>query len=314
MDQAGQSYPFWKGGVFCVRLNHEPSDRQTQPIAVGIDPGSKKEALVVKSRAHTYLNVQADAVTWVKPGPALSQDALPLTTVPSGAWGLASIHQSPLAVETAPLSLARPSFPAHRLHDRRYQGGHEGPAPLGWQFLSLRSGQAVVLSRGGQTRSVKLRLGWETKQLRDTFGLKKTKAKLAETFRAHCVDAWVLAWAVVGGHSTPEQTRLFCLTPLQWHRRQLHRLQPEKAGKRKPYGGTRSLGFTRGTLVRHPKYGLAFVGGTLDGRVSLHHQLTGKRLCQNAKPTECRVRTVLKWRSRLLPVPKEDGSPPRKIL
>ncbi len=58
--------PFWKGGVWCVRLNQESSERERQPIAVGIDPGSKKEALVVKSAAHTYLNVQADAVTWVK--------------------------------------------------------------------------------------------------------------------------------------------------------------------------------------------------------------------------------------------------------
>ena len=58
--------PFWKKGVFCVRLNVEPSDQEAQPIAVGIDPGSKKEGWSVKSAAHTYLNIQADAVTWVK--------------------------------------------------------------------------------------------------------------------------------------------------------------------------------------------------------------------------------------------------------
>jgi len=62
----GKATPFWKGGVWCVRLNQEPSARATQPIAVGIDPGSKKEALAVKATAHTYLNIQADAVTWVK--------------------------------------------------------------------------------------------------------------------------------------------------------------------------------------------------------------------------------------------------------
>jgi len=33
---------FWKGGLFCVRLNIEPSAREHQRIAVGIDPGSKK--------------------------------------------------------------------------------------------------------------------------------------------------------------------------------------------------------------------------------------------------------------------------------
>ena len=55
--------PFWKNGVFCVRLNVEPSDTYFQEIAVGVDPGSKKEAFTVKSTAHTYLNVQADAKT-----------------------------------------------------------------------------------------------------------------------------------------------------------------------------------------------------------------------------------------------------------
>jgi RRXRR protein len=44
---------FWKGGLFCVRLNIEPSAREHQRVAVGMDPGSKKEALVVASAAHT---------------------------------------------------------------------------------------------------------------------------------------------------------------------------------------------------------------------------------------------------------------------
>jgi len=61
----GKATPFWKKGIFCVRLTFEPKTFVTQPIAVGIDPGSKKEAFTVKSASHTYLNIQADAVTWV---------------------------------------------------------------------------------------------------------------------------------------------------------------------------------------------------------------------------------------------------------
>src|SRR5215469_206873 len=41
--KTGKATPFWKGGVWCVRLNQEPSALKTQPIVVGIDPGSKKE-------------------------------------------------------------------------------------------------------------------------------------------------------------------------------------------------------------------------------------------------------------------------------
>src|SRR2546429_4768450 len=64
--KSGKATGFFKKGIFCVRLNVEPSGREVQEIAVGIDPGSKKEAFTVKSALHTYLNIQADAVTWVK--------------------------------------------------------------------------------------------------------------------------------------------------------------------------------------------------------------------------------------------------------
>jgi hypothetical protein len=64
--RSGKATAFWKGGIFCVRLNVEPSARQTQPVIVGIDPGSKKEGYSVVSAAHTYLNIQADARTGVQ--------------------------------------------------------------------------------------------------------------------------------------------------------------------------------------------------------------------------------------------------------
>ena len=46
--KSGKATPFWKGGVFCIRLNVEPSAREAQQIAVGIDPGSKKEGYSVQ--------------------------------------------------------------------------------------------------------------------------------------------------------------------------------------------------------------------------------------------------------------------------
>src|SRR5688572_18895009 len=51
-------------GLFYIKLlDREIGD--TQPIVIGIDPGSKKEAYSIKSETHTFLNIQADAVTWV---------------------------------------------------------------------------------------------------------------------------------------------------------------------------------------------------------------------------------------------------------
>jgi len=118
--------------------------------------------------------------------------------------------------------------------------------------------------------------GHETAPMRDALGLAKTKKKTAEVFEAHCVDSWVLAHAIVGGHDRPGNRQLLGVTPLKLHRRELHRRQPGKGGVRSPYGGTRSLGFKRGSIVRHPKHGVCFVGGASEGGVSLHRIVDGQ--------------------------------------
>jgi hypothetical protein len=64
--RTGKATPFFKKGVFCVRLNKPPSGTQTQPMVVAIDPGSKQEGFTVQSPSHTYLNIQAKAVDGVK--------------------------------------------------------------------------------------------------------------------------------------------------------------------------------------------------------------------------------------------------------
>ena len=71
-----------------------------------------------------------------------------------------------------------------------------------------------------------------------------------------------------------------------------------RGGIRAPYGGTRSLGLKRGSLVKHKKHGLAYVGGTTRGRISLHSLITGERLCQTAKPSDCEVFMWNCWRTR----------------
>src|SRR5262249_5527119 len=134
-----------------------------------------------------------------------------------------------------------------------------------------------------------------TKPLREQAGLTKSREKTSNRWDAHCVDSFVLASYAVGGPSKPQTRLVLYLPPLRFHRRQLHRLQPEKGGKRKPYGGTISMGVKRGSWVRHRKWGLAYVGGTLNGRISLHDMQTGKRLAQNAKVSDCQVLCTASW-------------------
>src|SRR5258708_30796857 len=63
--EKGRAIRGFDRGIFYIRML-DREDGYTQPIVVGIDPGSKKEAITVKSEAHTYLNIQVDAITWVK--------------------------------------------------------------------------------------------------------------------------------------------------------------------------------------------------------------------------------------------------------
>jgi hypothetical protein len=77
---------------------------------------------------------------------------------------------------------------------------------------------------------------------------------------------------------------------VRWNKLGLSYIQlawEQEPGVRHPYGGTRALGFKRGTLVRHPRYGLASVGGCdrRSGTLSLHAYRTNKRLTQKAKGT-----------------------------
>ncbi len=310
----GEATPFWNGGVFCVRLNREPSDRVRQPIAVGIDPGSKKEGYSVVSAAHTYLNIQADTPHWVKEAVAIRRQ---MRRTRRGrktpcrqprANRLRHTKKLPPSTKArwhCKLRLARwlsLLYPVTVVVVEDIKARTAGKRRWDQSFSPLEVGKQWFYQEVRLLACVETRQGWETKQLRDGLGLKKTKRKLADVWEAHCVDAWVLAHALVGGDNRPDNTRLLLLTPFQWHHRQLHRFQPEQGGIRKPYGGTLSLGIKRGTLVKHPRYGLAYVGGTKQGRLSLHDPRTGKRLTQAAKAADCTLIKLLRWRTRLVPL------------
>jgi hypothetical protein len=297
-------------GLFYIKLL-DRADGYTQSIAIGIDPGSKKEAYTVKSASHTYLNIQADAVTWVKEAEATSthmrrarryrnapyrklrtnrnqgQSRLPPSTRARWGWKLRLCQW---LARYYPISV-------FVVEDIKVE---TKPTKRRWNqsFSPLEVGKKWFYAELAKLAEVQTRTGWETKSERDKLGLEKSKAKLIDTFTAHTVDSWVLANSYFSGHSVPDNTAMLYIVPLRFHRRQLHYLQPGSGGLRKPYGGMDSMGLKRGSWVKHPKYGLSYVGGTYNGRISLHSLQDGKRLCQNAKPEDCKCLTTASWRIR----------------
>ncbi|AFZ37978.1 hypothetical protein Sta7437_4516 (plasmid) [Stanieria cyanosphaera PCC 7437] len=307
--KSGKATGFWKRGVFCVRLNIEPSNRNYQPIACGVDPGSKREGYTVKSKAHQYLNIQATTVDWVnehlktrremrrarrfrktpcrqpRANRLINKFCLPPSTKSRWQWKL---RLCSWLSKMFPIT----TFVIEDIKAKTWGG------KWGKSFSPLQVGKDWFYSELAKLAEVHTLQGMETKQIRDELGLKKTKNKLAETFEAHCVDSFALAYSVVGGNSLPKNTNLLIVVPLRFHRRQLHRLEHAPGAIRSPYGGTMSAGFKRGSLVKHPKYNLCFVGGSSKGRVSLHSVETGKRLCQNAKPQDIKFLTYNTWRTK----------------
>ena len=293
--------PFWKHGVFCVRLNVEPSARNVQTIAVGIDTGSKKEGFTVKSASHTYLNLNVDAVTWVKDAIATRRMMRRNRRYRKTPYRVCRSNRNRNKVFIPPSTKARwqwklrlcnwlaKMYPIEVFVIEDIKAiTKKGKGRWNRSFSPLECGKTWFYTELSKLGKLETKQGYETKALRDIHGLRKTKQKLASVFEAHCVDSWVLANWYVGGHEKPDNTSLLCVTPLRFIRRQLHYIHPKSGRIRQRFGGTRSLGFKKGSLVKHPKYGVAYVGGYQGKQITLCKLSNGNRISRRVKPNECK--------------------------
>ena len=310
--KSGKATPFWKKGIFCVRLNVDPSDRYFQEIAVGIDPGSKKEGFTVKSEAHTYLNVQADAHNKVgkkvekrrelrrsrrarkcpnrkhTPQNLSNRNRIPAGTRARWDWKLRILDW--LSKLYSITYVCVEDIKARTIKRAKKWNQSFSPLEVGKQwFYTKVEGRWKLLTLQG----------WKTKEIRERLGLKKSSKKLSETFDAHCVDSWCLAHHCVGGSGIPDNTDIFCISPIPIQRRALHREQPRKGGIRSRYGGTVLANrLVKNTLVKHAKYGLTRLSGiNAKGLFSLY-SLDGKRLTTGAKRNSFKVLTRLNFNYR----------------
>jgi len=322
-----------KLGLFYVQLCYE-QESDNQQLVAGIDPGSKFEGYSVVGTQDTVLNLMVEAPNHVKDAietrctmrrarrhrkwrrPKRFDNRLnrkmriPLST--RSRWE-AKVRIIAGLCKILPLTDVVVEDVQARTH--KGKGGRWNTS-----FSPIQVGKEHLYHI---LREMKLTLylkeGWQTKDLRDQFGLKKTKSKSKQSFDSHAVDAWVMA-ASISGAEKPTDTRLWYVVPSVLHRRQLHRLQASKGGIRKPYGGTRSLGLKRGTVVKHKQYGICTVGGFDRKRhtLSLHEYRTNKRLTQGAKVKDCRVFTWVAFRAFFVPKEpkklKDKGSHPSATL
>ena len=307
--ERGDAKPFWSGGVFGIQLTREPSARNMQDVVVAVDPGSKREAYTVKSQSSDYLNITADAVDWV--GKKLESrrilrrarrqrntpyrspkrnndrpDRIPAGTRARWEWKLRL------------LDWLSSMYPVTRvIVDDIAAATNKGKRRWNSSFSPLAVGKKWFYEECEKRWPLTLVRGYETAALRKTLRLRKTSQKLKDTWSAHCVDTWAMAWSWLGGKTTPEHYDLLRIIPIQRQRRCLHRANPSKGGVRRKYGGTNKGCLKTATLVQSPKYGLCYTGGSdAPGRVSLHSIQTGKRIAIRQKVAQLQIMRPIAFR------------------
>jgi hypothetical protein len=158
----------------------------------------------------------------------------------------------------------------------------------GKHFSTVEIGKAKFYEHLRKLGKLNLYTGVQTAEWREKLGLPKNGQKSSLTWDSHAVDAIAIGCAEIGcANPYPPEFRVW--RRFDYARRQLHRLEPDKGGIRRRYGGSWSIPpFRKGDVVQyHGK--LARVGGFMDGRgLSLHsYGLRNRRFTQTAKPEDC---------------------------
>ena len=304
--EKGEAKGYYKKGIFCIILQREPKKRFKQVICIGIDPGSKFNGYSVKTKSSTFLNLQVDAVTTVKkkikersmlrrgrrsrktPYRKCRFNRKVGNRIPPSTRARWLQHLNILEWINKIFPITHVSvedIKAETKKGKRNWNKNFSPLEVGknWFYNCIKEQFKLYTFQG-----------YDTFNMRNSYGFRKNADKSEKDFYTHCMDAWCLANEVIGSHTKIDNERVLYLKPLIYHRRKLHEVLTKKKGFRRTYGGTISDGLKRGTLVIHFKYGLSIVGGASKKGISLHNVNTNKRLCQNAKKKDLKILTIIR--------------------
>lgn len=335
MMERGKAQPRWLNGIFYIQLLHR-ADGEVQHVSIGIDPGSSREAMTIMTKNNTIANLHIHAYDGKglrrvietrraarrarryrnrpnrKCRPNRRQGSRTNWTPPTtkARWNL-KLRILRMYTRIVPISVA--------VVEDVYTELKEGQKRRNLAFSAVQNGKNYFY-RAIEALGISLitRKGCQTAAYRRDYGLEKDKKnKLLVSFFTHCVDSWVLAreglleaygalWSSVKLESGPEHTKFYILKPLYYTRRQLHKFNPVKNGamhccNRARYGGTvlrDSDGntFYKGTLVKHPKYGITLVSGySRKTGFSLSVYTSNDRLCRNAKAKDMEPIARVRW-------------------
>jgi len=302
--RVGKATPFFKKGIFAIRLNKVAKDTHAKRIVMSIDPGSKRTGITVATEENVILNIQCNAPDWVKGKVETRREYRRSRRSRNTPYRKCRFNRDIGCIP--PSTKAR--WQAHlRILDQLRKiipitdiviedikaKTRKGSKKWNTSFSPLEVGKTYFESEI-QKRELKLYKfqGFETKEHRDYRGFKKSSNKLEEKWETHCIDSHCLS-EMFFGNLEPVK-KMYVLNFIRFNRRELH--QGYHNGIRRLYGSTRSEGINRGTLVKNTKYGLSYVGGNSKELISLHNVETGKRLSRSVKKSNLIILTKQSWR------------------
>lgn len=291
----GRAKKQWRGGIFYIKLI-ELEDGETQLVACGIDPGSKKEAITVRDEKKTFLNIQLDAVTHVKDRVETRKYMRRSRRVRNCPYRKCHSNRSRKNNFIAPSTKARYDWKLKILHilnklfpikvfvyeDIKAQT-LKGRRKWNVSFSPLQTGKKYFIRKLKELGEVLIKQGYETAEKRKELGLTKDRNKLSNSFFAHCIDSWTLAgFGILNPINITDNKNIMFIKKILFWKRHLHHLQFNKFGKRPRYGGTVSFGRSRGSIVKHLDFGLGRIGGFLtDSKLVGFHRLNDYKRDRN---------------------------------
>lgn len=285
-------------GVFYVQLAHPSSGEETQPIAVGVDPGKLYSGIGVQSSKVTLFLAHL-----LLPFKAVKDRMEQRRLMRRGRRGrridrkvtYSSRSHRQKRFDNRRQNKLPPSIRANRRLELRVVTELCRLFPISkivYEYVEAKGsksfspvmvGQKVMLGWLSALAPVETRFGYETANLRTQLGLVKSKDKSVQSPESHAVDGLALACsefikyrsfytAKTRGHTwtgsvqlTPSVFRVIRRPPIS--RRQLHLMVPAKGGVRRKYGGTTTpFDIRKGDMVKYKDiigYCSGFTGNNL---------------------------------------------------
>ncbi len=301
-------------GVFYVQLTEQPSGKETQLIAVGVDPGKLYSGIGVQSAKATLF--MADLIRPFQTVKERMEQRRMMRRNRRGHRINRQVQYSKLAHRQKRFDNRRgnqlpPSIRANRQIELRVVTELCRLFPVSkivYEYVKARGsksfspvmvGQKVMLTWLAKLAPVETRFGYKTASLRAQLGLVKSQDKSSQNPESHAVDGVALACsefikykpfytATTHGHTWKGSVKMTLSAfvvirrpPIS--RRQLHLMVPSKGGVRRKYGGTTTRhGVRKGDLVRASmaeRVVMGWVSGDTARQVSVSN-FDGKRLGQ----------------------------------